>query len=72
MNYWKCSVCHGTGRVFSPWYSRTSERCGKCDGTGNAFVDGRAEAHRRRLDEEREDQFGATPDQERPLTTPER
>lgn len=52
-NWWKCPECHGTGRVFRPWYAKTSEPCFKCDATGNAMVDGEAERHKRRLFEER-------------------
>lgn len=52
MNWWKCSECHGTGRVYRPWYAKTSESCDRCDGSGNAMVDGAAERHRRRVLEE--------------------
>lgn len=47
--WWKCNECQGTGRVFRPWYAPTSEECFKCDGTGNACVDGKARRHRRRV-----------------------
>lgn len=33
ITYWKCSKCHGTGRVFD-------NSCRKCGATGNALVDG--------------------------------
>ena len=47
IRYWKCSDCHGTGRAeHIPGRVTTCERC---DGTGNALVDGEAAAHRRRL-----------------------
>lgn len=52
LTYWECSDCRGTGRVFRPWYAKHSEQCFKCDGTGNAIVDGEAARHRRRLHEE--------------------
>jgi DnaJ-class molecular chaperone len=55
--WWKCPECHGTGRVFSPWYAKTSESCLKCDGTGNAVVNGEEERHRRRLLDEQIDKL---------------
>jgi DnaJ-class molecular chaperone len=56
--WWKCRHCHGTGRVFEPWYAQESNACSTCDGTGNAVVDGEAERHRRRVHEETIKQFG--------------
>lgn len=50
--WWKCRECRGTGRVFSPWYSKHSQPCFKCDGTGDATVDGEESRHRKRLFEE--------------------
>lgn len=50
--YWKCAECHGTGRVFRPWYAKQSEECFECAGTGNALVDGATEQHKRRLADE--------------------
>ena len=52
ISYWKCPKCHGTGRVFSPWYAKTSQECFDCAGSGNAFVSGEEERHRRRLADE--------------------
>lgn len=49
LTYWKCRECHGTGRVFRPWYAKESQPCFKCDGSGNALVDGEEQRHRRRL-----------------------
>lgn len=49
LTYWKCPDCHGAGLVFRPWYAETPEQCFKCDGTGNALVDGETERHKRRL-----------------------
>lgn len=49
---WKCRECHGTGRVFRPWYAETSEPCFKCDGSGDALVDGDARRHERRVRDE--------------------
>lgn len=48
LRFWKCPDCHGTGKVIVG-HDRI-EQCCKCDGTGNAFVDGVAAAHRRALD----------------------
>ena len=53
LTYWKCNVCHGTGRKFEHWMDR-SEICFKCDGTGNALVDGEERRLRRKLEEEQE------------------
>lgn len=47
--YWKCPLCHGAGEVIVGYDD--IQTCRKCDGTGNAYVDGEAAAHRRRLDE---------------------
>lgn len=49
LTYWKCQKCHGTGRVFEPWYADEPKECLRCDGTGNALVDGETERHKRRL-----------------------
>jgi len=49
ITYWKCPDCHGTGKRIVGYDS--VERCFRCDGTGNAFVDGRARAHARRVAE---------------------
>jgi len=49
--YWKCPHCHGTGKVIGGYHFKTIEPCVDCDGSGNAFVDGRAAAYRRRLAE---------------------
>lgn len=48
LTYWKCPSCRGTGRVA---YGPTAIACFHCAGTGNALVDGREAAHRRRLTE---------------------
>lgn len=59
IGWWRCPECHGTGRVFRPWYAETSEPCFECDGTGNACVDGERRRHARKLLEE---QFRKLPD----------
>jgi len=48
ITFWKCSECHGTGRVF---VCVIAKECYKCDGTGNALIDGAEERHKRRLSE---------------------
>lgn len=45
--FWKCRHCHGTGKIIFAHVH--VEQCEKCDGTGNAFVDGEAEQHKRRI-----------------------
>ena len=54
LTYWKCPECHGTGRVFRKRLGtpRKSEPCFECDSTGNAFINGEAEQHKRRLADE--------------------
>jgi DnaJ-class molecular chaperone len=52
ITYWKCSHCHGTGRtIWGHGDTARAETCFYCDGTGNAFVDGATECHKRRLEE---------------------
>lgn len=52
ITYWKCSTCYGTGKVIRGRIgSPRAEPCEKCDGTGNALVDGATERHKRRIAE---------------------
>jgi predicted SprT family Zn-dependent metalloprotease len=44
VNYCKCRDCFGTGRKISVYSGDVAYKCFKCDGTGNAMVDGPAEA----------------------------
>lgn len=50
INYWRCQHCYGAGFVFEP-YMQGPQQCLKCDGTGNALIDGAAERHKRRVQE---------------------
>lgn len=56
--WFNCRECHGTGRVFEPWYSKESKPCFRCDGTGNACVDGEQRRHQRRLHDEMLERIG--------------
>jgi DnaJ-class molecular chaperone len=47
--FWKCRECYGTGKVIRG-YDRVAA-CEKCDGTGNAMVDGAEGRHKRRINE---------------------
>lgn len=51
INYWQCSACHGTGEVLLGFYCDEILACDRCDGTGNAMVDGAKRRHERRLEE---------------------
>lgn len=42
LRYWKCSHCQGSGEVIVGFNCDTIEKCERCDGTGNAMVDGAA------------------------------
>ena len=51
LTYWKCPECHGTGKTIRYWTSPASvEPCEKCDGTGNAMVDGAKRRHEREIE----------------------
>jgi hypothetical protein len=50
ITYWRCRHCFGTGMVFEP-YLKAPITCFRCDGSGNALIDGAAEQHKRRLAE---------------------
>lgn len=52
ITFWKCPKCHGTGKVITGRIGPPRVKdCERCDGTGNAMVDGAAEAHKRRIAE---------------------
>ena len=48
ITYWRCPHCKGTGEVIIG--HRSIEPCSRCDGTGNALVDGEAMAHKREIE----------------------
>lgn len=51
ITYWKCPECHGTGKTIRYWGAKAeTERCAKCDGTGNGLVDGAQRAHQREIE----------------------
>lgn len=51
LTYWKCSECHGTGKVICGYDHDRIDPCSRCDATGNAMVDGETERHKRRIAE---------------------
>lgn len=51
VRYWKCPECHGVGKRIRYWTTPASvEPCPKCDGTGNALVDGEARRYAREVE----------------------
>ena len=56
ITYWRCRKCRRVG-ILAPY----GLRCLRCDGTGNALVDGEAAAHQRAVKEALERQGEESP-----------